>query len=47
MECRAPALADLYSIQTAIVVVAAITAASGLDVAVRMAETNRRTPAAT
>jgi MFS family permease len=32
-------LADLYSIPTAIVVVAAITAASGLDVIVRMKET--------
>jgi MFS family permease len=36
----AGALADLYSITTAIVVVAAITAASGLDVALRMAETH-------
>jgi MFS family permease len=35
----AGALADLYTITTAIVVVAAITAASGLDVAVRMRET--------
>ncbi len=33
-------LADLYSLTTAIVVVAAITAASGLDVAIRMAETH-------
>jgi MFS family permease len=33
-------LADLYSLTTAIVVVAAITAASGLDVALRMAETH-------
>jgi MFS family permease len=33
-------LADVYSITTAIVVVAAITAASGLDVAVRMTETH-------
>ena len=33
-------LADLYSITTAIVVVAAITAASGIDVAVRMTETH-------
>jgi MFS family permease len=33
-------LADRYSLTTAIVVVAAITAASGLDVAVRMAETH-------
>jgi MFS family permease len=32
-------LADLYSIQTAIIVVAVITAASGLDVALRMRET--------
>lgn len=32
-------LADLYTISTAIVVVAAITAASGLDVALRMRET--------
>ncbi|HSK91924.1 MAG TPA: MFS transporter [Euzebyales bacterium] len=36
----AGALADLYSVATAIVVVAAITAASGLDVAVRMLETH-------
>lgn len=35
-------LADLYSITTAIVVVAAITAASGLDVAWRMTETHPR-----
>jgi MFS family permease len=35
-------LADVYSIATAIVVVAAITAASGLDVAIRMRETHRR-----
>jgi MFS family permease len=34
-------LADVYSITTAIVVVAAITAASGIDVAVRMTETHR------
>jgi MFS family permease len=33
-------LADLYSLTTAIVVVAAITAASGLDVALRMTETH-------
>jgi MFS family permease len=33
-------LADLYSLATAIVVVAAITAASGLDVSLRMAETH-------
>jgi len=32
-------LADLYSIETAIVIVAAITAASGLDVVVRLSET--------
>jgi MFS family permease len=38
-------LADLYSIGTAIVVVAAITAASGLDVAGRMRETLHREPA--
>lgn len=36
----AGALADLYSLTTAILVVAAITAASGLDVAVRMRETH-------
>jgi MFS family permease len=35
-------LADAYSIATAIVVVAVITAASGIDVAVRMTETHRR-----
>jgi MFS family permease len=35
-------LADVYSIATAIVVIAAITAASGIDVAVRMTETHRR-----
>jgi hypothetical protein len=35
-----PALADLYSLTTAIVVVATITAASGTDVAVRMRETH-------
>ena len=35
-------LADVYSITTAIVVIAAITAASGIDVAVRMTETHRR-----
>ena len=34
-------LADVYSITTAIVVIAAITAASGIDVAVRMTETHR------
>ena len=39
----AGALADLYSITTAIVVVAAITAASGLDVAQGMRETHART----
>lgn len=33
-------LADLYSLSTAIVVVAAITATSGLDVSLRMAETH-------
>ncbi len=38
----AGALADLYSLVTAIVVVAAITAASGLDVALRMRETHPR-----
>ncbi len=38
----AGALADLYSLTVAIVVVAAITAASGLDVAVRMRETHPR-----
>jgi MFS family permease len=38
----AGALADLYSVTTAIAVVAAITAASGLDVAVRMRETHPR-----
>ena len=32
-------LADLYTISTAIIVVAAITAASGLDIALRMQET--------
>ena len=37
----AGALADLYSIATAIAVVAVITAASGLDVAVRMRETHQ------
>ena len=36
----AGALADLYSLTTAILVVAAITAASGLDVALRMRETH-------
>jgi MFS family permease len=42
----AGALADQYSITTAIVVVAAITAASGLDVIVRMGETlPRHSPA--
>jgi MFS family permease len=35
-------LADLYSLTTAIVVVAAITAASGTDVAIRMRETHPR-----
>ncbi len=35
-------LADVYSITTAIVVIAAITAASGIDVAVRMTETHHR-----
>jgi MFS family permease len=35
-------LADLYSLTTAIVVVAAITAASGADVAIRMRETHPR-----
>ena len=35
-------LADLYSISAAILVVAAITAASGLDVALRMGETHPR-----
>jgi MFS family permease len=39
----AGALADAYSIAVAIVVVAAITAASGVDVAVRMRETHPRT----
>ena len=39
----AGALADLYSLVTAILVVAAITAASGLDVALRMRETHPRT----
>ena len=39
----AGALADAYSITVAIVVVAAITAASGLDVTVRMRETHQRT----
>jgi len=38
----AGALADLYSLTTAILVVAAITAASGLDVSLRMAETHPR-----
>ncbi|MFP3914181.1 MAG: MFS transporter [Actinomycetota bacterium] len=38
----AGALADLYSVATAIMVVAAITAASGLDVSLRMAETHPR-----
>jgi MFS family permease len=44
----AGALADLYSLTTAIVVVAAITAVSGTDVAMRMRETHprdARTPA--
>jgi MFS family permease len=40
----AGSLADAYSIVTAIVVVALITAASGLDVAIRMRETLRRAP---
>jgi hypothetical protein len=35
------ALADAYTIATAIVVVAAITTASGIDVAIRMQETTR------
>jgi MFS family permease len=35
-------LADLYSLEVAIVVVAAITAASGLDVTLRMTETHPR-----
>jgi MFS family permease len=39
-------LADAFSITTAIVVVAAITAASGLDVALRMRETHPRRSAA-
>jgi len=38
----AGALADLYSITTAIVVVAGITSASGIDVATRMEETHPR-----
>ncbi len=38
----AGAVADLYSMSTAILVVAAITAASGLDVAARMRETRQR-----
>lgn len=38
----AGALADLYSLTTAIVVVAGITAVSGADVAIRMRETHRR-----
>ena len=42
----AGALADWYSITTAIVVVAAITAGSGLDVAWRMRETMAREPTA-
>ncbi len=40
-------LADLYSITVAIVVIAAITAASGIDVAVRMTETHRRAEGST
>ncbi len=40
-------LADLYSLTTAIVVVAVITALSGLDVAVRMRETLAREPVGT
>jgi len=36
-------LADAYTIATAIIIVALITAASGLDVAIRMRETLRRT----
>jgi ABC-type Co2+ transport system permease subunit len=35
-------LADLAGIRTAIIVIAAITALSGIDVAVRMYETRRR-----
>jgi len=35
-------LADTWSLTTAIVVVAAITAASGLDIVVRMRETHPR-----
>jgi MFS family permease len=35
-------LADVYSITTAIVVIAGITAASGIDVALRMTETHQR-----
>jgi MFS family permease len=38
----AGSLADLYSLTTAIIVVAAITAASGTDVAIRMRETHHR-----
>jgi MFS family permease len=38
------AMADLYSLRTAIVVVAIITALSGLDVALRMRETLEREP---
>jgi predicted MFS family arabinose efflux permease len=37
-------LADRYSLTTAIIVVAAITAASGADVAARMRETHPRAP---
>jgi MFS family permease len=40
-------LADAYSITTAIVVIAAITAASGVDVAMRMTETHHRPMAGT
>ncbi|MGI8876245.1 MAG: MFS transporter [Egibacteraceae bacterium] len=40
----AGAIADLYSLTTAIVVVAGITAASGIDVAVRMRETMKPAP---
>jgi uncharacterized membrane protein len=35
-------LADIYSLTVAIVVVAAITAVSGIDVSLRMAETHPR-----
>jgi MFS family permease len=43
----AGALADAYTIAAAIVVVAAITAASGIDVAVRMRETHQRSASPT